>query len=157
MPMMKTRVGDHETSEGRAFLESRSPLTFADRIQRPLLIGQGAEDPRVKQAEADQIVAAMTEHDIPVTYILYPEEGHGFAKPENRFAFYAVAEAFLAEHLGGRYEPIDDAFQGANFEVPIGRDGVPGLQAAVIEPLPRCFWHEKRHVHRASPRLVARV
>ncbi len=127
MPVMKNRVGDHETEEGREFLTSRSPLSFVDRIQRPLLIAQGAKDPRVKQAEADQIVEAMTAKHIPVTYMLYPEEGHGFARPENRFAFYAVAEAFLSEHLGGRYEPIGDAFDGAVVEIPKGKDQVKGL------------------------------
>ncbi|MCA9208202.1 MAG: S9 family peptidase, partial [Planctomycetales bacterium] len=131
MPVMKTRVGDNSTEVGREFLESRSPLFFVDKIQRPLLIGQGKHDPRVKQSEADQIVAAMTEKKIPVTYMLFLEEGHGFAKPENRFAFYAVTEAFLAEHLGGRYEPIGEAFDGAVFEVPNGVDGVPGLNKAL--------------------------
>jgi dienelactone hydrolase len=104
-----------------------------DRIQRPLLIGQGKHDPRVKQAESDQIVAAMNEKKIPVTYVLFQDEGHGFARPENRFAFYAVAEAFLSEHLGGRYEPIGDAFQGADFTVPSGDDGVPGLSQALMQ------------------------
>jgi dipeptidyl aminopeptidase/acylaminoacyl peptidase len=127
MPVLKYRVGDHETEEGREFLLSRSPLSFVERIQRPLLIAQGAQDPRVKRAEADQIVAAMTEKQIPVTYLVYPEEGHGFARPQNRFAFYAVAEAFLAEHLGGRYEPIGDAFTDAVLEIPAGTDQVPGL------------------------------
>ena len=94
MPIMKNRVGDFTEDEGREFLKSRSPLTFVDRIQRPLLIAQGKHDPRVKQAESDQIVAAMNEKDIPVSYMLFTEEGHGFAKPENRQAFYAVAEAF---------------------------------------------------------------
>ena len=77
---------------------ARSPLTHVDKIKKPLLIGQGANDPRVKQAEADQIVKAMQEKKIPVTYVLYPDEGHGFARPENRLAFNAVTEAFLAEH-----------------------------------------------------------
>ncbi|MCA9186222.1 MAG: S9 family peptidase [Pirellulaceae bacterium] len=131
MPVMKSRVGDHETEEGREFLLSRSPLQLVDRIQRPLLIGQGAQDPRVKKAEADQIVSAMQEHGIPVTYMLYPQEGHGFTRPENRFAFYAVTEAFLAEHLGGRYEQIGDAFAGAVFEVPVGKEQVPGLEQAL--------------------------
>jgi dipeptidyl aminopeptidase/acylaminoacyl peptidase len=133
MPVMKVRVGDYTTDEGRQFLESRSPLFFVDRIDRPLLIGQGKHDPRVKQAESDQIVAAMNERKIPVTYVLFQDEGHGFARPENRFAFYAVAEAFLAEHLGGRYEPIGDAFQGADFTVPSGDDGVPGLSQALLQ------------------------
>lgn len=131
MPVMKRRVGDWTTDEGREFLLSRSPLTLVEKIERPLLIGQGAQDPRVKQAEADQIVHAMTEKKIPVTYVLFPKEGHGFAKPENRFAFYAIAEAFLAENLGGRFEPIGDAFAGAEFEIPQGESEVPGLKAAL--------------------------
>ncbi len=125
------RVGDHRTEEGRKFLESRSPLTFADRIQRPLLIGQGANDPRVKQSESDQIVAAMQKKGIPVTYVLYPDEGHGFVRPENRLSFNAVMEAFLSRHLGGRFEPVGDAFRGSTLTVPTGADGVPGLAAAL--------------------------
>src|SRR4029453_1324975 len=89
------RVGDPRTEEGRKLLEERSPLSYADRIQRPLLIAQGANDPRVKQAEADQIVTAMKTKKLPVTYLLYPDEGHGFARPQNRLSFYAVAEGFL--------------------------------------------------------------
>lgn len=131
MPVMKQRVGDWESEEGKKFLESRSPLYMVDRINKPLLICQGAKDPRVKQAEADQIVEAMKEKKIPVTYMLYPQEGHGLARPENRFAFQAVQEAFLAENLGGRFEPIGEAFEGAVFDVPTGADGVPGLEAAI--------------------------
>jgi dipeptidyl aminopeptidase/acylaminoacyl peptidase len=127
MPVMKLRVGDWTTDEGRKFLESRSPLFLVEKIKRPLLIGQGANDPRVKQAEADQIAKAMTEKKIPVTYVLFHDEGHGFARPENRFAFYAITEAFLAENLGGRFEPIGSAFEGADFSVPNGKDQVPGL------------------------------
>jgi dipeptidyl aminopeptidase/acylaminoacyl peptidase len=131
MPVMKLLVGDWTTDEGRKFLESRSPLFFVDRIKKPLLIGQGANDPRVKQAEADQIVKAMNAKRIPVTYVLVHDEGHGFARPENRFAFYAITEAFLAKNLGGRYEPIGDAFTGADFSVPSGKDQLPGLAEAL--------------------------
>jgi dipeptidyl aminopeptidase/acylaminoacyl peptidase len=131
MPVMKLRVGDWESEEGRKFLQSRSPLFFVDKIKRPLLIGQGANDPRVKQAEADQIVKAMTEKKTPVTYVLFHDEGHGFARPQNRFAFYAITEAFLAEHLGGRFEAIGEAFQGADFSVPSGQNQVPGLAPAL--------------------------
>jgi dipeptidyl aminopeptidase/acylaminoacyl peptidase len=134
MPVMKLRVGDWKTEEGRAFLNSRSPLTKVDQIKRPLLIVQGAQDPRVKKAEADQIVAAMNAKNIPVTYLLYSKEGHGLARPENRFSQYAVTEAFLAENLGGKYEPIGDAFAGAEFTVPSGDDEVPGLKAALGKP-----------------------
>ncbi len=133
MPVMKLFLGDWETEEGRKFLESRSPLNYVEKIKRPLLIGQGANDPRVKQAEADQIVKAMNEKKIPVTYVLVHDEGHGFARPENNFAFYAITEAFLAQHLGGRFEPIGDAFKGADFSVPSGQDGVPGLAEALAK------------------------
>jgi dipeptidyl aminopeptidase/acylaminoacyl peptidase len=137
MPVMQKRVGDYTTEQGRKFLEERSPLFHVDRIQRPLLIGQGRHDPRVKQAESDQIVSAMQSKEIPVTYLLFLEEGHGFARPENRFAFYAVAEAFLAEHLGGRCEPLGDAIEEAVLEVPAGADQVPGLSEALRNLPPR--------------------
>lgn len=87
-----------------AFLKSRSPLFKADCIKIPLLIAQGAKDPRVKQAESEQIVEALKKHNIPHQYMLFPDEGHGFSKAENRLKFYAAAEAFLAEHMGGRCE-----------------------------------------------------
>ena len=129
--MFTSRVGDDSTEEGRELLESRSPLNFVERIDKPLLIGQGANDPRVKQAEADQIVEAMKSNDIPVTYVLFPDEGHGFARPENRTAFNAVTEVFLAEHLGGRYEPIGDDLDGSTIQVPEGAGQVPGLSGAL--------------------------
>jgi dipeptidyl aminopeptidase/acylaminoacyl peptidase len=88
-------------------LKDRSPLFFADKIKVPLLIGQGANDPRVKQAESDQIVKAMRKAGKPVEYIIYTDEGHGFVRPENRLHFFARAEAFLARHLGGRAEAAD--------------------------------------------------
>jgi len=103
---MYHRIGNLETEE--EFLKSRSPLFFIDRIQKPLLIGQGANDPRVKQSESDQIVEAMKKAGLPVEYVLYTDEGHGFARPENRRHFYAVAEEFLAKYLGGRFELVGD-------------------------------------------------
>jgi dipeptidyl aminopeptidase/acylaminoacyl peptidase len=96
------RVGDPATDAD--FLWSRSPLSRVHDIKIPLLIAQGANDPRVKQAESEQIVAALTEAGIEHEYLLFPDEGHGFAKPENRLRFYAAAEKFLARHLGGRSE-----------------------------------------------------
>ncbi|ELR96248.1 S9 family peptidase [Gloeocapsa sp. PCC 73106] len=105
MAMFQHRVGNLATEP--EFLESRSPLFFVDRITKPLLIGQGANDPRVKQAESEQIVAAMRQADKPVEYALYTDEGHGFARPENRLHFFAVAEEFLAKYLGGRFEPLE--------------------------------------------------
>lgn len=124
-------IGDPETEEGQALLKERSPLTNASDIARPLLIGQGANDPRVVQAESDQIVEAMKAQDIPVTYILFPDEGHGFARPENRLAFYAVMESFLAGCLGGRYEPVGDDFEGSSLEAVHGADYAPGLKKAL--------------------------
>jgi dipeptidyl aminopeptidase/acylaminoacyl peptidase len=97
------RVGNPSTEP--EFMWSRSPLSRVDAIEIPLLIAQGANDPRVKQAESEQIVAALREKGIPHEYMLFPDEGHGFAKPENRLRFYAAAEHFLATHLGGRFEP----------------------------------------------------
>ncbi len=124
---LRQRVGDIDTPEGRILLRSRSPLTHVDEIVKPLLIGQGANDPRVKQAESDQIVEAMVEREIPVTYALYPDEGHGFARPENRLSFFAIAEAFLAQHLGGAYEEIGNDLEGSSVTVPVGAEDVPGL------------------------------
>ena len=131
LEMLTSRMGDHRTEQGREFLKSRSPLTYADRIRKPLLIGQGANDPRVKQAESDQIVQAMKAKNIPVTYVLYPDEGHGFARPENNMSFSAVAEAFLAGILEGRFEPIGDDFSGASITVPTGAEQIPGLEEAL--------------------------
>lgn len=114
---MYRRMGDPTTEAGRALLKERSPLTFADRIRRPLLIGQGANDPRVNIRESDQIVAAMQARKIPVSYIVFPDEGHGFARPANAIAFNAVAETFLAACLGGRAEPIGGALAASTAEV----------------------------------------
>ena len=129
--MWAGRVGDPRTEEGRALLRERSPLTRVDRIQSPLLIGHGANDPRVKQAESDQIVQAMQAKNIPVTYVLYPDEGHGFARPENNLSFNAVAESFLAEHLGGRCEPIGDDLKGSSLQALSGAEQIPGLLEAL--------------------------
>ena len=125
------RMGDPRTEEGRAWLKERSPLTHADKISKPLLIGQGANDPRVKQAESDQIVDAMKARNIPVTYVLFPDEGHGFARPENNKAFNAITENFLAKCLGGRAQPIGEDLKGSSATVPAGADGVEGLAAAL--------------------------
>jgi dipeptidyl aminopeptidase/acylaminoacyl peptidase len=120
-------MGDPTTEEGRAILKAASPLTYVDRIKRPLLIGQGANDPRVNKRESDQIVAAMNTKNIPVTYALFPDEGHGFARPANTIAFNAVAENFLQPCLGGRAEPIGAAVGASSMEVLNGADNVKGL------------------------------
>ncbi|HKN38935.1 MAG TPA: S9 family peptidase [Acidimicrobiia bacterium] len=97
------RVGNPETEAD--LLWARSPLSRVDEIKIPILVAQGANDPRVKQAESEQIVNAMKEKGIDHVYLLFGDEGHGFAKPENRMKFFQVAEQFLARHLGGRAEP----------------------------------------------------
>jgi dipeptidyl aminopeptidase/acylaminoacyl peptidase len=126
-PLWKARVGDYTTEAGLRLLEERSPLGRADRIVRPLLIGQGANDTRVKASEPEQIVAAMQRHGIPVTYVSYPDEGHNLGRPENLRSFKAVTEAFLAVHLGGRCEPVGDDFAGSTIEFKVGRELIPGL------------------------------
>jgi dipeptidyl aminopeptidase/acylaminoacyl peptidase len=124
----KRRVGDYDTPEGKAALDAASPLTHAAKIKRPLLIGQGANDPRVKQAESEQIVAAMKQHGLPVTYAVFPDEGHGFARPENNIAFAAVMEAFLSAHLGGFYLPVtQEELTASSIQIKEGKAGVPGL------------------------------
>jgi dipeptidyl aminopeptidase/acylaminoacyl peptidase len=125
--ILANAVGDPETEKGQSMLKDRSPLTHVGNITKPLLIGQGANDPRVKQAESDQIVEAMKARDIPVTYVLYPDEGHGFQKPENNLSFYAVAEAFLAKCQGGRYQELGNDFANSSIQIPYGAEFVPGI------------------------------
>lgn len=127
------RMGNPNTEEGLALLKAASPLYKADQITKPLLIAQGANDPRVKQAESDQIVGAMKDAGIPVTYVLYPDEGHGFAKPTNNIAFFAIAENFLAECLGGRAEPLGDVLVPSSAEILEGAEHVVGLAKALAE------------------------
>ena len=98
------RMGDPNTPEGKAQLERQSPLNHASNIKTPLLVVQGANDPRVNKREADQIVIALRDRNYPVEYIVAPDEGHGFARPVNNMAMFATAEKFLAKHLGGRYQ-----------------------------------------------------
>ena len=118
------RIGNIDDPADKQLLESASPLFSADRIKMPLLIGQGANDPRVKQAESEQIVAALEKNGLGVTYVVYSDEGHGFARPENRMDFNARAEAFLGQYLGGRVEPL----QG---------ERIPGSTAVVKIVAPR--------------------
>jgi len=124
-PMVKQfheRMGNPNTPEGLQLLRDRSPLHSANKIVRPLLIGQGANDPRVKQSESDQIVDAMKAQGIPVTYVLFPDEGHGFAKPTNRIAFNAVTENFLATVLGGRAEPMSGEIEASTAQILAGAE-----------------------------------
>ncbi|HSH26828.1 MAG TPA: alpha/beta fold hydrolase, partial [Wenzhouxiangella sp.] len=137
------RMGDPGTEEGKARLERQSPLNHADKIAAPLLVIQGANDPRVKQAESDQIVVAMREAGLPVEYIVAPDEGHGFRGRENRLAMFARTEEFLAAHLGGRYqEGMDDEVGQRLNEITVDIESVEvedvadELDAARTLPLP---------------------
>ena len=137
------RMGDPDTDEGRAQLERQSPINHVDKIQRPLLVIHGANDPRVKQAEADQIVVAMRERDLDVEYIVAPDEGHGFRGRENRLAMYARSEEFMAMHLGGRHqsEMADDiearlAAITVDVDSVVVEDVADELDAARTLPLP---------------------
>ena len=124
-------IGDPRTKEGRAFLRSRSPINFAQNTKNPVLIGQGARDSRVPLEQSDTVVEKMQQAGVEVTYIVYPDEGHGFAKPANNMSFYAITEVFLGECLGGRYEPIDVQIEGSSVQVPVGVEHIPGLKEAL--------------------------
>ena len=113
-----TRVGNPGDPKDKELLTAASPLFSADKIKIPILVGQGANDPRVKQAEAEQIVEAIAKHRGNAVYVLYTDEGHGFVRPENRLDFTARIEKFLADNLGGRYEPMNG-------------DRIPGSTATV--------------------------
>jgi dipeptidyl aminopeptidase/acylaminoacyl peptidase len=102
---------DPNTEQGKAYLAKRSPIHHVDKITKPLLIGHGANDVRVMLAESDKVAQAMQKNNIPVTYALFPDEGHQFSRPGNRMAFYALVEAFLAKTLKGKVEPIDKKIQ----------------------------------------------
>jgi dipeptidyl aminopeptidase/acylaminoacyl peptidase len=119
---MYRSYGDPRTPEGRALLAERSPIHKVDRINKPMLIFHGANDVRCKVAESDTIVAAMRAKNIPVTYVVYPDEGHGFQKPPNRLSYIAIAEAFFARHLGGACEPVGRDFNGSSHEVRAGAE-----------------------------------
>lgn len=124
------RLGNPDDPKDREYLHAVSPLFSVDKIRIPILIGQGANDPRVKVAESEQIVAAMEKKGLAVTYVLYPDEGHGFARPENRIDFNARAELFLQKYLGGRAEPLPgDKIPGSTAVVKVV-EAKPGPQAA---------------------------
>jgi dipeptidyl aminopeptidase/acylaminoacyl peptidase len=130
-------VGNPETETGRALLRERSPLFKAEHIKRPLLIVHGANDVRVQRAEADRMVAALKAHNVPVTYALFPDEGHTIERPENSIAYRAIAEAFLANHLGGGMEPIARSeIERSSLRVLEGADLIEGLPA-IMESLVR--------------------
>jgi len=115
--LAKKMGGSPNTIDGMEKLRKSSPIFSASSIKKPLLIGQGANDPRVKQAEADQIFDALKSSNIPVTYVLFSNEGHGFSHPENDMAFWGIAEKFLGECLGGKIEPMTNEIEKSTAKV----------------------------------------
>ncbi|MGB5335840.1 MAG: S9 family peptidase [Woeseiaceae bacterium] len=122
-----TYVGDPANEEERNDMLQRSAISRIDDISVPLLVGHGENDPRVTKQESDQLVEAMSEKELPVTYVNFPDEGHGFQRPENRLAFYAVMEGFLAQCLGGRAEDVDNAFDGSSIQLLYGKGYISNL------------------------------
>ncbi|EPB67823.1 peptidase, S9A/B/C family, catalytic domain protein [Ancylostoma ceylanicum] len=135
--LVRMMGADIDTEEGRQSLTARSPLFFAERVTKPVMILQGANDPRVKQKESDQFVAALQKKFIPVSYILYPDEGHGFRKANNRLAQCGFIEKFLHSCLGGEYEPYQHGQY--NSSAIVKSDGFPAEEVrkpATPLPLP---------------------
>jgi dipeptidyl aminopeptidase/acylaminoacyl peptidase len=125
------RMGDPTTEAGRALLTERSPLMHAESFRRPLLVAQGGNDPQVKKPQSDQMVEALRSRGATVTYLVFPDEGHGFTRPENVLALRAITEQFLAQCLGGRAEPLGDSLDLRSLVIPHGARFIDGLEAAV--------------------------
>lgn len=121
------RVGDPRTPDGLELLRRQSPLHFAERVTRPLLVTHGGKDVVVPKQHSDLFVSALEKHGKEVTYLVYPDEGHDYLRTESWVSFWGVAERFLHQHLGGRFEPIADDFAGVKLQVPAGADRIPGL------------------------------
>ncbi len=128
LPSLRVRLGADGSSEaGRTFLASRSPLSYVDRVKCPVLIGHGANNVRVPIAQSDEYVAALQKRKAFVTYATFADEGHALGRVQNRVAFAAATEAFLAQYLGGQAEPLGDAFTGSSIEFRTGRGLIKGL------------------------------
>jgi dipeptidyl aminopeptidase/acylaminoacyl peptidase len=112
--------GDYATLKGKETLKRKSPLTYVNNIKNPLLILHGLNNPRVKKSESDQIVNAMKKNGIPVSYVIFPDEGHGWDRRENQLADAAITEAFLSKHLGGKLEPLKDEVKNSSMQVLAG-------------------------------------
>jgi dipeptidyl aminopeptidase/acylaminoacyl peptidase len=158
--MFHVRMGDPTTPEGKKQLERQSPLNSADKIRTPLLVVQGANDPRVKKAESDRIVIALRDRHFPVEYIVAPDEGHGFARPVNNMAMYATIEKFLAGHLGGRFqEPMTPEVATRLKEITVDPATVkvtaPANAAAVTMPSPAQPFESQPASYNASIALGA--
>lgn len=147
------RMGDPNTPEGKAQLLRQSPLTSADKIKTPLMVVQGANDPRVNKRESDQIVIALRDRGFPVEYIVAPDEGHGFARPINNMAMFASAEKFLAKYLGGRYQESMTPDVGARLKeitVDVKTVTLPKKVEAMSVPKPSADLHVATYKYKAS-------
>ena len=128
----RLRIGDPTTEAGRKDLLARSPLLRAGVIDKPLLIVQGKNDPRVKERESTQIAEALAHTGVAVTYLLYDNEGHGFSHAENSRSFVAVMEVFLSQCIGGAHEPIGGALEHSSIRAVIGGEHITGLAKAAL-------------------------
>lgn len=126
--MWDERVGRTDSPAERRLLRQRSPISHLHTVRSPLLIAQGANDPRVRQAESDAVARTLADNGVEVVYLLYPDEGHSFQQMANQLSFFAVLEAFLARHLGGQHEPIRDSLQDSSLQVPIGAELLEALR-----------------------------
>jgi dienelactone hydrolase len=148
------RMGDPNTPEGKAQLLRQSPLTAASKIKTPLLIIQGANDPRVNKRESDQIVIALRDRGFPVEYMVAPDEGHGFARPVNNMAMFALSEKFLAKYLGGRYQETmtpEVAQRLKEINVDVKTVTMPKLMSSTSElPKPAVDLRPGTHNYKAS-------
>ena len=133
-PQFVNRVGDPETKEGAADLMRRSPIARVDAISKPLLVTNGANDPRIFPSQSEEIVDALKARGKPVTYAFYPDEGHVYAKDATNISFAAVAEHFLSKCLGGRAEPYGRDLVNSGIEIRTGASLVPGLEQALTKP-----------------------
>jgi dipeptidyl aminopeptidase/acylaminoacyl peptidase len=125
------RIGDPRTPEGQEFLRSRSPISRAGEIRRPLLLAHGLNDARVKPEESETIAEAMTKNALPIVHAVFADEGHGFGRAQNRRSFFALSEAFLSTCLGGRAEPFGEDLARSSLDVVRGAERVPDLTAAL--------------------------
>jgi dipeptidyl aminopeptidase/acylaminoacyl peptidase len=124
-------LGDPRTAEGKKLLKERSPFNYAGQTKGDMLIVQGANDVRVPTREAEQVVAAMQKAGVHVTYLLYPDEGHGIIRTENNRSFLAISEVFFGQCLGGRYSTLSQELEGSSVKVPAGIEYIPGLKTAL--------------------------
>jgi dipeptidyl aminopeptidase/acylaminoacyl peptidase len=130
-------LGDPSTDDGRAALRRSSPINFAHQARNPILVVQGEQDSRVPTDQASRIVDRFVEHGVPVTYVVFPDEGHGVVRPGNRAAFYGMIEVFFGRCLGGAHDPEALRFEDANMRIPVGAELIPGLELGLAgEPSP---------------------